>query len=288
MAPLTPKRRAGGPLASAVVLLAFVPGCANFYGYRPVAVQVRDLETKQPLAHAEVRVSYPLADSAFAPPPESATTGDDGVAHLRVAPYGDEGVVLSVTAPGHIANEKAVPTATVRAYEPPHFFEDVQRRPVSLVLELYSEPHPKVELVLPVGFRGIVKAEVQGQDNATCAPGQRLFAGAMQPSGTVLVVGPPLLRAVGANDVRARFADGAPVSATPKSGEMGLWLLSWDGAYHYSFYVGTPEDYDSYTLSVRHPSIPEGRPSNNKGGGRGHGGRHGGSPPTDPGDPPSP
>jgi hypothetical protein len=272
-----PSRRPAWRLACAVVLLAYTPGCVSLYGSRPVAVLVRDIETKKPIPRAEVHVSYPLADSPLAPPQGSGPTGDDGVARLTVAPNGDDGVVLNVTAAGYIPVEQTVPAATVRAYEPAHLFEAVERRPVDLAIELYAEPRPVIEMVLPVGYKGVVKAEVHVQDGAPCAPGQRLFSGAMLPSGVVPVAGPPLLREANINDMRARFADGTPVSRSPKSGEFGLWLLSWEGTDRYTFYVGTQADYESYCLFSHTASVEGKRSSGGKGGGgRGRGSRRGG------------
>jgi hypothetical protein len=264
-------------------LLAWVPGCADLYGSRPVAVLVRDIESKKLLAGAEVHISYPLADSPLVPPSCSGETGEDGVARLRAAPYGDAGIVVRVTAGGYIAAEKTLPVATVRAYEPAHFFEAVERRPPNVVVELYAEPRPRIELVLPVGYQGVVKAEVHAQEGAPCAPGQRLFSGALLPSGVVSVTGPPLLREAFTNDFRARFADGTPVSPAPKDGEVGLWPLSCDGVGWFTFYVGTKSAYDSYCLLSRHAGGEEKRSTGGgKTGGRGRAGRRGGQPAADP------
>jgi len=278
-----PNRRPTGCLTFAVVLLAFAPGCQTLYGYRPVSVLVRDIETKKPLHGAEVHISYPLAESPFAPAACSGATGEDGLARLRAAPYGDAGIAVDVTAGGYMSAEKTLPVAAVQALEPAHLFEAVERRPVSLVVELYAEPHPVIELVLPAGYRGVVKAEVLVQEDAANAPGQRLFSGVMAPSGVVQVIGPPLLRCLLIGDIRARFADGTPVSPQPKDREVGLWWINSESVARYAFFVGTRGEYDSFRLLSRVEGGEEKRSSGGgKSGGRGRGGRRGGPSSSDP------
>ena len=54
--------------------LALAPGCQALHPYRPVPVLVRDAETKEPIAGAQVRVSYPFTDPklALSTPPEAS------------------------------------------------------------------------------------------------------------------------------------------------------------------------------------------------------------------------
>jgi hypothetical protein len=143
---------------------------------------------------------------------------------------------------------------------------------------MYAGPRPTVELVVPSGYRGVIKAEVQIQEDAPCQPGQRYFSYEVSPSGAVQVAGPALLRrvfslGVYSLDVCAKYADGTVLSRDAKDAEVGCWWLKCEGSTHF-FLVGTRKEYDA----LRHSEEREGggeerRPS---GGGRGEGrGRRG-------------
>jgi hypothetical protein len=140
---------------------------------------------------------------------------------------------------------------------------------------MYSEPHFQVELILPNGFRGLVKAVVRIEDDAAWVPGQRCFRFEVAPAGDVLVKGPPLLRRVFPPDYRARFANGTAVPQQAGPWEIGLRPLKHEGEVEY-FVVGTQDDYERLSLLER-PSpvenrLPAGGRSGAKGGRRGRGG----------------
>src|SRR5262245_60021511 len=127
------------------LLQACLTGCQAFQGYRPVAILARDAETQQPIPGAEVHISYPLVRSSFAPQDAVGTTGKDGIVHLQVAPFGDTGVQVEASANGYLCEEKIVSVEAVQRLEPARYFEAVDQRPVSFVLEMYAEPRPAVE-----------------------------------------------------------------------------------------------------------------------------------------------
>src|ERR1700733_2519280 len=177
-----------------VLLLALACGCQTLHRYRPVAVLARDAETKKPIPGAEVQLSYPLTQASLAPYNSRGTTPEDGIVRLRAAPYGDLGVRVEANAPGYMYEEKYLTVAEVQAIEPAHWFEDVDRRPAAVVLELYADPHPTVELVVPTDYRGRIKAQFHIEPDAPCPPGQRCFTFTVPPSGVVQMIGPPLLQ----------------------------------------------------------------------------------------------
>jgi hypothetical protein len=279
-----PNRRRACGLIGPALLLAFVAGCQGLYGARPLPVLVRDRETKRPIADAEVRVSYPLSEPPFGPSNSSAPTGPDGVARLWAAPNGDAGLALSVTAPGYISEDLSLSAAAVRALAPAHYFEAVEGRPATRVVELYAKPAPAIELVLPVGYRGVVRAELHVQEDAACPPGQRLFSGALSSSGVVTVDGPPLLRHAYLADFRGRFADGTALVTQPKDpAEVGMWLIRSSSTTDYEFFIGSQWEYDRYRNVGRAAQVLERATSGGgRGGGRGRGGRHGGASASDP------
>src|ERR1700722_15710187 len=191
-----------------MLLLVIAPGCQALHAYRPVPIEVRDAETKKPIAGVDVRISYPLANGPFAPAESTATTGPDGIARLSAAPYGDAGTQVEISAKGYMAEYRFVTNPELQAIESAHWFEDVQRRPVALVLEMYAEPRPTVELLVPNYFRGLIKATVKIQDDARIQPGQRRFTYEVPRSGEVLVAGHPMLRRVTPLNYEAKLTDG--------------------------------------------------------------------------------
>jgi hypothetical protein len=160
---------------------------------------------------------------------------------------------VEMTAPGYMFANKTLTVEAVQAIERPPIFGKDPFRPVSFVVEMYAEPHPSVELVVPTDYRGLIKAEMQFRDGAPCAPGQRTFAYDVQPSGSAQVIGPPLLRRVLAPDFHAKFADGARLTGHPENADLGFWWLRSEGSTQF-FWVGTQLEYDN----IRHASEREG------------------------------
>ena len=104
-------------LARALLLFAVVvaPGCQEFYSYRPIAIQVRDAETKQPLPGATVHISYPLVHASQAPYDSVGATAPDGIVRLQAAPSGPAGVLVEVTEKGYLFEQKTLPADRDRA-----------------------------------------------------------------------------------------------------------------------------------------------------------------------------
>jgi hypothetical protein len=219
------------------------PGCQAFHAYRPVSVLVRDADTKQPVPGAQVRITYPLTRPSVAPYDSSEATEGDGIAHLRAAPFGEAGLRLEASANGYLPEVLNVPVQAIEEIEPAPLIGADHPRPVNFMLEMYAGPSPTVELVLPDGFRGLVRAEVQVHDDVPCPPGQRCFRYQVDPSGYVLVSGPAMLRRVYTPDYRARFADGPPL---PREGgvlDVVFRPLRADIENQY-FVVGNQKDFD--------------------------------------------
>ena len=225
-------------------LLAIASGCQAFHQYRPVVVLARDAETKQPIQGAEVFISYPLTPSSCAPWNSSGATGADGIVRLRAAPNEEGGIRIEGTAPGYLSEAKELPDEVVKKLKPARLFVAEDARPVSFALELYAEPRPIVELVVPTGYQGMVKVEVQVQEDAVCPPGQRCFTCVVPPSGVVQVTGPPLLRHIWRLDFRAKYADGTALPQDAKDAELGFWWFKQEGNYD-CFMVGSRRQFDN-------------------------------------------
>lgn len=230
-------------LLYSIVLFAVVPGCQVFHSYRPVTVLVRDAETQQPIVDAEVRFSYPLTRDSLAPYNSSAKTEASGLARLRAAPYGPYGILMETTAAGYQNESRDIASEDIRAIPPALPFQDTFQRPVSFVVDLYKDPRFSVELVVPPGYRGLIRVEIHIDDKYPVTPGQRAFRFEVPREGALVLKGPPSLRRVSPSDYRCRYAGGDLLPSKPDLVKVGFRWLKRDGAVNY-FVVGTRSEFD--------------------------------------------
>src|SRR5262249_38871172 len=148
------------------------------------------------------------------------------------------------SAGGYLSEEKYLTVKAIQAIEPVGLFEAVEQRPVTLVAELYAGPAPEVELVLPPGYHGLVRAKIDTKEGLSYPPGQRLFSYSVAASGEVSAEGPPLLSHLAPTDFKFRYADGAPLSRQAAESEAGYWWLRSDGLCQV-FLVGTKAEYEA-------------------------------------------
>jgi hypothetical protein len=260
-------------LLYSVCLLVLTSGCQVLYHYRPVAVQVRDAETKKPIANADVHLSYPMMRDSLAPYDSSYRTGEDGLAHLRAAPYGDFGIQVDASAPDYLPEELNISTELIQRVDPPRLFENVEQRRAEFVVEMYHVPRFGVVLVVPNGYHGLIKAHVQVQDDAPSVPGQRSFRFDVSNDNTVLVKGPKVMGRVYPSDYSACYADGTPVGSEMTLTKVGFRWLSGEGKEH-CFVVGTKPEYDMYRRTLPDEKPTSVRRLSSAGGKGGRGGRH--------------
>src|SRR5437868_7817770 len=131
------------------VVLAGAPGCRSVHSPEPVPVLVRDAETGAPVGGAEVRIWDPTTRGTGERHEASAVTGADGIARLRsAAPRGSD-VLVEVRAPGYLAGQADLPAAAATAAP--------GRTPDGAVVGVFAGPRPTVELIVPTGYRGLVK-----------------------------------------------------------------------------------------------------------------------------------
>jgi hypothetical protein len=262
-------RRLTRALICAVLPLAIASGCQALYPYRPISVLVRDAETKQPISGAEVLIDYPFTPPSHAPWDSSGTTAADGMARLKAAPAGGD-IGVEARAKGYLFEDTILPPEAVRPGDTAHSAKAVDPHAPTVVLDLYAEPRPTVELVVPNGYRGVVKAELQIQEDAPCPPGQRCFSYEVPASGIISVTGPSLLHRV--LDYRFRYADGTPLTRRASGFDVGSWWLRNEGNTQF-FVVGTLSDYEE----MRHSDPKQGEDHRSPNGGKGNGrGRRGG------------
>jgi hypothetical protein len=257
-----------------VFLLGAAAGCETFQGCRTVTVLVRDAETKKPISEADVSIWYPLRTVGFFPPPEcGGETDASGIVHLRAAPYGDAGIMVTSNAKGFMSKQMNVSVETIREIEPDHLFGKTAH-PVNITVELYAEPRPTVELVVPNGYRGVVSVTLRIKEDAPCAPGQRSFPGQVSLSGAAEVEVPPLFRHAKPN-YNGHYVDGTSLSRDAAPDQVGLRWLRCQVPVEY-FVVGTQADLDRWRAMVQPQGGAESRTSSDRpssGGGRHHKGQ---------------
>jgi hypothetical protein len=248
-------------------------GCQTFLAQRPLAVEVRDAETKKPIAAAQVRVSYPHDRPAWAPADMTVKTQDDGIARLSAVLYGEDALAVETTAKGYLSEEIQIGAISLKEIEPAHWLEGTDHRRPNFVVDLYAEPQFTVELVLPLGYHGLVQVHVRIDDSMSLSAGQRCLRFEVPPSGVVQAQGPAPLRRVFPPSYRARYSDGPMLGIEMDIQKVGFRWLKSEGDDHY-FVVGTQPEYDTCRRNSVSEQDSTGRRSSDTSKAGGRGGRH--------------
>jgi hypothetical protein len=266
-----------------LLLLLGSAGCQVLRPSRPVVVEARDAETRKPIAGAAVGLSYDQQHSYFGPSESRGTTGADGIARFDASPAAVE---VSAEAPGYMPEEQFVSSGEMRPAAPSRWCGAGEAEPVTVVLEMYAaDPRPAIDLVLPPGFRGLVRAEIGVAEDAPRSPGQRQFTYEVPADGSIRATVPPLFRHFPLPDIRGRYAEGPPLSSSAKGEEVGFWWLRSEGDVH-TYLVGLESEYARSRPATG--SSGAGKASGGGGKGRGRGGKRGGTQQPDTGAAPNP
>ncbi|SRR5579875_100394 len=241
-------RRLARRLLCLFFLFCQAPGCQTFRGGQELTVLVRDAETKEPIATAEVYLCQRLKKNEVAPCRSMSFTQADGIARLRAEPAGEHGFQVQAVAQGYLPEKLDLPAAPSPKGGRKRGAAAADHSP-DVIMEVYTEPDFRVELVLPPRYRGLVKAEVQLQDDFPLPKGQRCFRFPVSASGDVLVKGPSLLRRVPVSEFRARYGDGPLLSTAMDAEKVGFRWLKGAGNQHL-FVVGTQLDYEALHRQV--------------------------------------
>jgi hypothetical protein len=269
--------RAGRFIVPALVAALSATGCHTIEPSTPIAVHVRDAETHAPVPAVAVRLwRYGSHESDRE---ANFVTDADGVAHARVGSPDHGGVMLEVSGPNCLPTQVTLPREVADALATARPLQPYEGPPLSVDVDVFAGPRPKVELVLPPGYRGVVKAEVRASQSGQWPAGQRLFSYVVPTGGVVRVEGPAVLGHGYGPEVVAKFVNGAPCPNEPKNEEVGLRWIRRDGNDIY-FAVGTSADEAAARRAVgsgvdNTPPSASGSRSGGGGGGGG-GGRHGG------------
>lgn len=236
--------RLARPLLCLIPYFCLVYGCQVFQGEQPLTVLVRDAETKEPIPTAEVYLCQRLKNDEIAPCRSRDLTQKDGIARLRPEPAGQYGLQVQAVVPRYLTEKVNVSAEAIKKRSTAPAVRKDEQRPADVIVDVFAEPNFSVELVLPPGYRGLVKAEIQLQDDLPLPPHQRCFRFAVSPTGEVLVKGPSLLQRVPVPEYRARYADGPLLSTTMDAEKIGFRWIKSAGNWHY-FTVGTQLDYEA-------------------------------------------
>jgi uncharacterized membrane protein YgcG len=248
-------------------------GCQTLSRDRPIGVEVVDAETKKPVPGAQVKITYPMSQTGVSLQQSTIPAGGDGIAHLKVASTSDYGIILEAFAEGYLRDDLNVSSASVQRIAPAGIFENPDHRAANYRLELYSVPDFSIELIVPLGYHGVVRAKTKFEKDVSFPARQRLFQFEVAKSGTVELAGPAILRQILPVDYIASFTDGNPLSKTPDDLTVGIKYWKMDGAEQL-FVVGTKIEIDGYVRSSSSPSIDSStRSSGGRGNGSGGGGR---------------
>jgi len=247
----------------------FVPaigGCQLFQP-APVPILVRDAETKAPLPNASVSL-HPLTDENGAPQ-QQTTTGADGIARVAIDRKHASEWIVGVSAEGYMNGDLTLAAAT----------RVIDNQTGGGVIEVFSGPRPVAILVIPDDYRGPIRTQMRPSDDRSPLIGQRTFEFIVPPSGSVDLVGPPVLRRWPGPDFHARYANGTALPLNPTDKEVALRWLKSSGPEEF-FVVGTKADWvktlgGAVPMSSGSTSTPT-KPSGGKGGRRGGGGGGGG------------
>ena len=266
--------------AGLIILFSFsAVGCQLMHSSVPVAVTIRDAETKAPIPGADVTFLYPnSSDDSLSHLRDSAgKTNASGIVQIR-AITGDDvpPPQIKVEVPGYLSQQKIMPGDTLRAVNSSKSFWPFisPRDPIDLGVELYRGPPPVVNLVVPQGFRGIVKVDVRVREDIAYPFGLRTVSADVPPNGSVQVDAPPIFRHENKPEIQARYADESPLPLIPQNArdrdnEVGFRWLRCEGRTEI-FVVGTKAELESYRRSGDRGS------SSDSGNGKKGGGRRGG------------
>jgi hypothetical protein len=244
-------------LASAFALEG---GCKTTKPEPNIAVHIRDAETKAPINGALAKVTD-IRDPVSTRN-KMATAGGDGIAQVHALSEGGEGF-LEVSASSYLTETQEIHDgATTKGLQQ------------NIEIELFAGPRPTIELVIPAGFKGLIKAEFNVSAEATGSPGLRTFRYQVGADGHAELAGPPVLRCATPLSFVAIAPDGTPL---PK--EMGItdtalrWVKTTDTTDY--FVYGSQADCNDARKNLNALENTSGPKAQGDGKGQSKGGRGG-------------
>jgi hypothetical protein len=219
-------------LLNTLLLLVSASGCQMLHPQAPMNVEVRDAETQAPIDGAHVRAWHSAVHSVAS----SGTTGPDGTVQFPSPPADDAPLIYEMVAKGYMARQTDHP---------------VKQTQSSVILEMFAEPRPILELIVPTGYRGVLRATVRVRDDYTYPPRQRLFSYTVPASAVVEAVVPPIFGRGLTPNISFRYADGTPLPRDAKDFELGCRCLKSDPDSEYIFVIGTQWEADGVRRTIQ-------------------------------------
>lgn len=230
-------------LLCSFLLFCLTPGCRTFLGDRNLTVLVRDAETKQPITTAEVYLCQRLRDDEVAPCRVKGLTQADGIARLHADAAGEHGLQVQTVAGDYLPEKVNLSADALKKKAAAASNDKSELGSVDAIVDVYHEPNFSVELILPPGYRGLVKTEIQIQDNLPLPKGERCFRYLVSATGDVVVKGPSMLQRVPVKEFRARYGDGPLLGKAMDAQKVGCRWVKGVGNRQF-FVVGTQLDYE--------------------------------------------
>jgi len=226
--------------ATLLALCLVLSACQSFY---PVRVQVLDAETQKPIPGATVEGDYMMTELSVAdvygelifgytagPKPTSATTDDRGLAVLPLSDYSARTRGARVHADGYLTSAANIAPAR---------FDQIRRdsnrseatptnNPPDLIVRLFRPPHFTLQLVIPDGFRGLLRLDSSSPTTTVALPpNPRIVEVPVHPPGPEKL---PLYylgnaHAVTPEHITARYANGTSIPRdedSPADGAIAL------------------------------------------------------------------
>lgn len=260
-------------LACCLFISTMAMGCQTLSGDRPLAVEVIDAESKKPITNAQVKLTYPMAQSGVSLQESTTPVSGDGIARIKVSSTSDYGVILAASADGYLSTDLTISNDSVRHLSAAGVFDRGDHRAPNYRLELYAGPDFSIELAVPTGYRGLIRAKPKFEDQFTFRAGLRHFQFNVSSNGQVELAGPAVLRHILPVDYSATFADGTAIAKNADETIVGIKYWKMEGADQL-FVVGTKSEIEGFVRTNTPDPTDAPRSSGGRGSGPGGGGHH--------------
>lgn len=228
-------------LLAASLIAALSNGC---HVYHTVYVSVRDGDSGEPIANAEVDPAYPT----IFPEPWNApdTTSADGIARLRLT-FAYDYIGLWARAPGYINTEYPVRSTALR--DSPA--RKMKKPTVEIVM--WAKPEASFTIIVPDDYRGVITVRKRYDQAFTPVPYRRDYEAVMR--GPDKPVDFPHHDLFDIYHLEARYADGRPIPARRDATAdypLCLAMIGLQPAHTrtgpnrlFYYFIGSPEECDA-------------------------------------------